>query len=272
MPRAISASIIVTSYNQEQTLRLLLASLDRQTFTDFEVVIADDGSSDGTHDLCLQRRTFPLKFVTQEDVGYRKSKIVNQAIRQSDSDYLIFMDGDVILEKHFVEDHLALRKIGHFVCGRRVDLGPSISRKILPNEVSQGCFDKLTLGLIISGLLRDSIAIKRSLRITHPKLRNLLGYNQAIDVLGSNFSAWKSDVLGVNGFNEALESYWGEDGDLYIRLRNCGKKAISAKSMCIQYHVFHPRRAPTPENTENYQKRLEDHGYRWAEHGYQQKF
>lgn len=269
-PSAISASIIVTSYNQSRTLRLLFASLDRQTFTDFEVVVADDGSSDDTHELCREKHPYPIKFVTQEDQGYRKSKAVNQAIRQSESDYLIFLDGDVILERHFVEDHLKLKKPNHFVCGRRVDLGPSISQRTVLNEVSRGHFDSLNLRLILSGLVRDSIGLKRALRITSPLLRRLLGYHRPLDVLGSNFSAWKEDVLKVNGFNESLESYWGEDGDLYIRLRNSGKTSIGAKALCIQYHVFHPRRAPTLENTVRYQKLLGDPEYKWAACGFRQ--
>ena len=274
MPNTYSASIIITSYNQVRTLRFLFASLDRQTFRDFEVVVADDGSSDGTRELCQEKHTFSIKFVTQEDLGYRKSKIVNLAIRQSDSSYLIFLDADVILERHFVEDHLTLKKSNHFVCGRRVDLGSFISRKIVLNEVSRGQFDRLSvrflLSLFLSGLIKDSIGLKRALRITHPRLRRILGYDRSLDMLGSNFSAWKEDILKVNGFNESLESYWGEDGDLYIRLRNSGKIGIGAKALCIQYHVFHPRRAPSLKNTERYQTLLGDTEYRWAVHGYRQ--
>jgi glycosyltransferase involved in cell wall biosynthesis len=264
------ASIIVTSYNQATTLRLLLASLERQTVLDFEVVIADDGSSDDSERICNEVRKFPVRFVTQADLGYRKSKIVNQSIRKSSADYLIFVDGDVILEKHFVEDHLSLRKIGAFVCGRRVDLGPMITQRIKVSHVLQGYFDRLNCELLMSALKKDSITIKRGIRITNPLLRKIMGYHRPLDLLGSNFSSWKSDILEVNGFNEAIESYWGEDGDIYIRLRNCGKKAIGAKSMCVQYHVFHKRRIPTQENVEWYQKLLQDGNYKRAAQGYQE--
>src|SRR4051812_13580812 len=91
-----SVSVIVTSYNQASTLKLLFASLERQTYRDFEVVIADDGSSDGTAALCTEQRNFPIQWVTQEDQGYRKSKILNQALRHAKANYLIFVDGDVI--------------------------------------------------------------------------------------------------------------------------------------------------------------------------------
>jgi glycosyltransferase involved in cell wall biosynthesis len=263
-----STSILVTSYNQASSLRLLFASLDRQTNKDFEVIIADDGSSDGTQELCHEKRTFPLIFVTQEDVGYRKSKILNQALRKAASDYLIFIDGDVILERHFVQDHLHLRKTGHFVCGRRVELGPKLSPSITVSDVSRGDFDHLQMKVILSALKKDTISIKRGLRITYPLLRKALGYDRPLDLLGSNFSVWKTDLISVNGFNESLESYWGEDGDLFIRLRNAGKRPVGAKSLCIQYHVFHTRREPTPENTKRYQLLLQDTQYKWAEKGY----
>jgi glycosyltransferase involved in cell wall biosynthesis len=269
MGSAISISTIITSYNQARTLRLLLASLDRQTFTDFEVIIADDGSSDGTAELCQEKRPFAIKFVTQEDLGYRKAKIVNLAIRQSDAPYLIFLDADVILERHFIEDHYRLKKPHQFVCGRRVDLGPIISRGIVLNHVSRGRFDRMDLGLLLSALVKDSMALKRAFRIPYSRLRRLLGYHRSLDLLGSNFSAWKEDLLKVNGFNESIESYWGEDGDLYIRLRNVGKTSIGAKGLCIQYHIYHPRRAPSLENIKRYQLLLTDPQYKWAERGYQ---
>jgi glycosyltransferase involved in cell wall biosynthesis len=261
-------SIIVTSYNQAKTLELLFGSLDRQTFKNFEVIIADDGSSDHTSELCQQPRTFPLRFVTQPDLGYRKSKILNQAIRCASFDYLIFLDADVILEKHFVQDHLSLRKPGHFVCGRRVDLGPEISKKISLQHVRSGRFDRIGCGLVLSALKKDTVHLKRAMRLSQFWIRNILGYHHPVDLLGSNFSIWKSDLTSVNGFNEDMESYWGEDGDLFIRLRNMGKISIGAKSICIQYHVYHHRRTPTQENVDRYQSLLNDHSYKWAPKGY----
>src|SRR5690348_16141695 len=91
------ASIIITSYNQRRTMEFLFASLDNQTSKDFVVVVADDGSSDGTAELCRSPRTIKVNFVTQPDIGYRKAKIVNEGLKRASADYLIFLDGDVIL-------------------------------------------------------------------------------------------------------------------------------------------------------------------------------
>ena len=264
-------SLVVTSYNQERTLSFLFSSLERQTFQKFEVIIADDGSSDATSCLCAEEKKFPVVFVTQSDEGYRKSKILNEAVRRAQSDYLIFIDGDVILEKHFIQDHLQARRENHFVCGRRVDLGPRVSQEITLDEIRFGKFDRQSFSVFWSALRGESHGFKRGFRVTHPLLRKWLSYDSPLDLLGSNFSLWKKDLLEVNGFNESLESYWGEDGDLYIRLRNSGKVSIGAKSICIQYHVFHSRREPTEENQKRYQRLLENQDYKWADEGYRSR-
>lgn len=264
MLSSISVSVMITSYNQAKSLRLLFASLERQTHQKFEVILADDGSHDETLILSQEVRKFPIRYVTQEDLGYRKSRILNQGIQIAQSEYLIFLDADVILEKHFIEDHLSLRKRGSFVCGRRVDLGPVLSSQVSVESVNQGFFDRLNWRLIGSHLKGDTVELKRALRVKNSWIRNLLGYQRHLDILGSNFSVWKSDLIEINGFNEALESYWGEDGDLYIRLRNAGKVSINAKGLCIQYHVYHQRREPNLQTMVEYQQLLQNKEYKWA--------
>ncbi|MEK6725196.1 MAG: glycosyltransferase [Deltaproteobacteria bacterium] len=261
------ASIIITSYNQRPTLELLLATLERQTIQDFEVIIADDGSSDGTDQLCSRQDKLNLRFETQPDIGYRKAKILNQAIRATRAPYLIFLDADTILERHFVEDHLRLSRPSYFVCGRRVELGPELSRSITLDKVRQGWFDGFNFQLLKSVFKKDSEHFNRSIRVTNSYIRKIAKYDKPLDILGSNLSVWKDDIVEINGFNEAMESYWGEDGDLYIRLRNTGKKAIGAKAICVQFHVFHKRREPTKEHVESYYRMLKDTDYKWAKQG-----
>ena len=256
MPHAPALSVIVTSYNQEKTLRLLFASLARQSWQNFEVVVADDGSKDGTEEFCRTESSFPVQFITQEDLGYRKSKILNQAIRSARAEYLVFLDGDIILERRFLADHLYLRKKGAFVCGRRVDLGADCNAWITTKKIQCGSFDRISWRLIWSAWRKQTLGLKRAWRIPSEALRRLLGYHRPIDLLGSNFSAWKSDIVEVNGFDESLQAYWGEDGDLFIRLRNSGKIPVGAKGLCIQYHLFHPRRAPSAENIKKVRKRF----------------
>ena len=265
-----SLSIITTSYNQLKSLRYLLASLKRQTCSEFELLIADDGSSDGTAEFCRSlpgSLRSPIRFLTQPDQGYRKSRILNAALRETRGEYVIFLDSDVFLERHFIEDHLKLRRPESFVCGRRVELGPLVSDRLREEEVEGGSFDFPNRRLLLSLLRRDTPTLKRAIRISSQTARQWLGYERELDILGSNFGAWKNDLIEINGFNEQLESYWGEDGDLFIRLRNSGKRPISALGLCVQYHVHHARREPDQEMMKKYESLLKDDQYKWAEKG-----
>lgn len=271
-------TLIVTSYNQLSTLRMLLASLERQSvggiagFEGIEILVADDGSSDGTAEFCAGYSRLQLTFITQEDQGYRKARILNQAIDRARGDYLIFLDADVILHPRFIEDHLALRRPGAFVCGRRVDLGPELTASVNEELVRAGFFDGLSLRLVRSGWAKDTENWKRAIRVRSQFLRKIMGYEKPIDILGSNLGLWRSDLIEVNGFNEALEAYWGEDGDLFVRLRNSGKRAVNAKGMCIQFHLFHKRRQPSAENIALVERLLQRKDYVRAERGFSDRF
>lgn len=264
------ASLIISSYNQSKTLELLLKSLCRQSEQSFEVILADDGSTDETAQLVTSTHSpFPLYWLTQTHQGYRKACILNQAIRQATADYLIFLDGDTFVGRQYVEDHLFLRKEHGFICGRRVDLSPELTAKVDAKSILKGTWDGFQAQLLWDAFRGETQGWKRVWRVKPRWLRTLVGYDRPLDLLGSNMSLWKKDLEEVNGFNEALQAYWGEDGDLYIRLRNRGKMAINGKNLCLQYHLFHPRRTPHPEHVQAYQRLLKDpeRRYQWAEKG-----
>jgi len=259
-------TLIVTNYNQRKTLDLLLASLERQTRLDFNVLIADDGSSDGSQEhFRAYQGSFPVSCVTQADEGYRKAKILNEALRNCpQAEYLIFLDADVVVDRNFVADHLELRRPGAYVCGRRVDLSAELSPSVTPEFIARGGLDSPSLALLRDGIFGKTENWKRAFRVRAPWLRSVLGYDRPLDILGSNLGIWRRDLVAINGFNEALQSYWGEDGDLYIRMRNSGHTAIGAKNICVQYHLFHPRRTPDPANVAAYERMLKDTSYQWC--------
>src|SRR5665647_2991739 len=115
------ASIIIACYNQFDYLEKVLYSLLNQTFTDFEIIIAEDGSSEEIQKLVLDfssKFKHPIQHARHEDNGFRKTIIVNQAVRISKSEYLIFIDGDCILHHQFISRHYKRRKTGTVLSGR----------------------------------------------------------------------------------------------------------------------------------------------------------
>ena len=127
-------SILLATYNWPQALKLCLESLSTQTDLDFEIIIADDGSSTQTKNLieAIQPK-FPVKIthLWQEDEGFRKTSILNQAIEVAGGEYLIFLDGDCIVQPDFIAEHRKLAQADHLVTGSRVLLNESLTLELL---------------------------------------------------------------------------------------------------------------------------------------------
>jgi glycosyltransferase involved in cell wall biosynthesis len=268
----VKLSLIATTYNQPVELDLFLRSLARQTTDeDFEVLIADDGSRKETREVVERHRHRHgprLKHIWHEDLGYRKSKIVNQAVRESRGDWLVFTDADTILHPRFLEDHAAQRAPRRLFMGRRVDLNDSSSRWIRANPES--LFSNAFYACVVLSArgAQPSRNVNRAWRVDCALARKLARYDEVPDLLGSNFSIDRKLFIEVNGFDEGLQHYWGEDGDLFIRCRNAKADIVGKKAYAVQFHLWHPQRAPQPDAESQYQRRLkEDFQSTWCQSG-----
>jgi glycosyltransferase involved in cell wall biosynthesis len=247
----IKASLIISFYNNVQYLKLIAAGLERQSFRDFEVIIADDGSNQESvrevEKLSL-KLPFPLKHVWQEDKKFRKNKILNKAVVASSSDYLIFIDGDCVPHSRFVKEHYEHKKEGTCFTGRRVNLSPKITSRLTEENIKNGYLENHTLSLIIDGLFGQSYDIEKGFYTSNPFIRSLLNMKKR-GILGCNFSLCKNDLLKINGFDERYESpSVGEDSDIQYRLELIGIKIKSLKYMAVQYHLYHERQHHPKEN------------------------
>ncbi len=102
-------SVVIPNYNGKAYLEGVLESLSRQNFTDFETILVDNGSSDGSREYVRSRfpevRILPLT----ENFGF--SKAVNEGIRASDSPYVILLNNDTKAEPDFCGELLkAIRR------------------------------------------------------------------------------------------------------------------------------------------------------------------
>src|SRR5690606_22490258 len=111
------------TYNWPQALELTLLSVLKQVQMPGQIIIADDGSGPETMEV-IQRYTsqFPrgLLHIWHEDRGFRLAAIRNKAIAACDRDYIIQIDGDIVLHPQFISDHLRFAEPGRLVQGSRV--------------------------------------------------------------------------------------------------------------------------------------------------------
>lgn len=257
------ASVLATTYNQSVDLALYLRTLSAQTVQDFEVIIADDGSRPDTRAVIdgFKARHFGerLVHVWHEDTGYRKCRILNLAVQKAKADWLIFTDSDLIVHPRFVEDHLSYASRNTLFMGRRVDLGPEVSEWVRRN--GDALFSHRFWWEVLRSARSGTRGLKRALRLGNPWLARLMRADRVPDLLGSNFSVDRELLYRVNGFDESREHYWGEDGDLFIRLRNAGARIFGRKSFAVQFHLWHRLREPQPGAQADYLHALTDRTY-----------
>jgi glycosyltransferase involved in cell wall biosynthesis len=235
-----AASVILSTYNHPAWLEKSLLGYDAQDRGDFEVVIADDGSGPETKariDALRPRLRVPLVHVWQADEGFRKCRALNLAVLASSSDYLIFSDGDCIARSDFVSVHLQQREAGRFLSGGYCKLPLPLSERIDAEDIQAGRATD-------AGWLRANGMTRRTFKIVrHPPWRQRL-LNALTPTRprwhGHNASAWKADVMRVNGFDERM-SYGAEDLEFGDRLENSGirGKQIRFSAACV--HLDHGR-------------------------------
>jgi len=224
-------ALLISTYNWPESLDLVLKSLIKQTILPNEILIADDGSTEQTKILIVDfqnKNTIPIKHFWQEDLGFRKSKILNKALAGSISDYIIQIDGDCIMHSRFIEDHVRFASKGVYLYGSRVNILPQFVPDVFQNKIIKFSF--------------FSIEIKNKTRNLHfPFLSNLYRSHNGISkkFRGCNVSYWREDFIGVNGYNQDFEGWGREDSDLVIRMGNKGIEAKRLRYAGIIYHIHH---------------------------------
>lgn len=247
-------SIIISTYNAEAWLEKVLWSYHAQTFRNFEIVIADDGSKQPTLDLINKMKSlvsFPITHVWHEDNGFQKCMILNAALLKCKADYVLMSDGDCMAREDFIQVHVNKRKQGYFLSGGYYKLPMDISQDITKDDIlNQNCF-KLEW-LLNRGLKKSFKNNKLTAKGIKQKLLNSFTPSTA-SWNGHNASGWKKDILAVNGFDERMQ-YGGEDRELGERLVNYGIKPIQIRYSAICLHLDHERGYVKPEMIEKNKK------------------
>ena len=224
-------SLIIATYNWPESLILALRSIEKQTIVPEEVIIADDGSTAETKEIIDKfQKDSDLNIIHswQEDNGFRVAKSRNKAIAKSCADYIILIDGDIILHPKFVQDHVSNAKVGYFMQGSRVLLSQDITEQIIiSNRISFSFFSKGMKGR------KNSIHSNFLSKIFSTKKNYLRGIKTC------NIALFRQDFINVNGFNNEFEGWGREDSEFVVRLFNTGINRKSLRFNAIQYHLWH---------------------------------
>lgn len=236
------ASVIVATYNRPDALERVLLDLDRQTDREFEVVVADDGSTAETAariDAVRRRVDYTLKHAWQEDDGFRPARCRNIAVLQSVGDYLIFLDGDCIPRSDFIEGHRWLAEHGHWVRGNRVNLTEKFTGRVLREDIA---VDRWPLWRWIGARLKgDAVRTTPLIRVRLAALRKA-NPRKWRGARSCNIACWRDDYMRVDGFDEAYSGWGREDSDLIIRLINSGVYRKDGRYVIPVLHLWHPER------------------------------
>lgn len=255
----MKTSVIVTTYNRPEALRLVLEALDTQTLAPDEVIVADDGSTCATRD-CIeilgQSLSVPLIHVWQPDRGFRAALIRNKAVRVAKYDYVIFLDGDCIPDPSFVEDHYRLARAGCFVQGKRVLIDRQWSEKFC----TEG-FQPNRRRMLFSRHLGNRHHLIRWAGWPARHVRGLSG------IRGCNMGLWRKHIQAVNGFNTEFVGWGREDSEFVARLYKYGIKRLEHPFAAICFHLWHPQqeRAALPANDELLARTLASSEHRCAQ-------
>ena len=250
MPSLIS--VIVTTYNWPKALKASLASLLAQSDTQFEILIADDGSGSETKELIdsfvSNSQHIHIRHIYHEDRGFRAGAIRNKSVAAASGDYLIFLDGDCVVLPSFIQHHRQLAERGYFVPGNRVLLFESYTQLVLNHSIllhTQNLFFFLW-----HWLKRDINRISPLLRLpwNFHRYKNPKRWDKAMTC---NLAMWKNDFLAVNGFDSLFEGWGFEDSDLIIRLIHSGIWRKEGRFAVPVIHLWH-KQNDRSQHDENY--------------------
>lgn len=225
-------ALVIATYNWPEALQLVLESVFEQKVQPDELIIADDGSTEATRNLIAAYRkkfTIPVKHFWHEDDGFRKTIILNQAIAGTDCDYIVQVDGDIVLHDRFITDHLRIAEEGYYIRGSRVMINEDKSNHFLARKRLN------TLSALSAGITNRINALRM------PALAPLLikKSRRSNNVSGCNCAFWKADFVKVNGYNNEINGWGHEDIELAARFINIGLSQKKVKLLAVCYHLHH---------------------------------
>lgn len=256
----MKVSIIIAVYKDIEALSLIIEALKKQTYKNFEVVVAEDNDSDEMKKYVASIEGLEVKHTFQKDDGVRKSRSQNNGILASSGEYLIFLDGDIIPYSTFVQGHVDLAQKDRVLAGRRVNLNARLTKKFREKTILASTLEKYYFLLGFDLIFDREARFEQGIYIKSDSFiykRFLQKRKRNTSIIGCNFSCYKEAMMAINGFDE---SYGGSslpsDVDFDWRFEAYGLKLTSCKNVANTFHLYHKKQnvPTTKEQRERFER------------------
>lgn len=232
----MKVSLVISYYKNLKNLKLILEALNNQSVKDFEAIISEDDNNEETKKFVKNNKdkyNFKLVHVFQEeDLGFRKTMMLNKSIKISVTNFLIFIDGDCVPHKHFIKSYIKNMEEDTMLKGRRVMLSEKITHFLLST---------FNLAFLNTKNILLSDSKKKKEAIYSPNI-SLIATMKNKGLLGCNWGISKQTLYKINGYDEDyVKAAVGEDTDIEWRLKAIGTKSKSVKNKAIVYHLYHEK-------------------------------
>lgn len=222
----------------------MFRALAEQSDSRFDVVVADDGSGPATRDVVEGWRSAfgdRLAHAWQPDRGFRAARARNLGALEAGGDFLVFLDGDCVPRRHFVRATLASARPGWFIVGRRFELTPAFTERVLREKVPIHRWSLLRWRPYADGDFAnlDYLLPRDRRKVGRRSVSEFFPHNDAYCCLGMS----AADFAAVNGYDMRYEGWGEEDVDLALRLRALGLRAGHAGPRATAFHLWHRSRA-----------------------------
>ncbi|WP_434138453.1 glycosyltransferase [Photobacterium leiognathi] len=251
--------VIMSAYNNVRDIELVLNGYLNQLDNDFSLCIADDGSTHEVADLIQKysQTNLTIRHIWHEDLGFRKAKILNQAIKTSNADYIIFTDSDCIPAPNFISDHRNVASEKTVTIGVRAyikkELSESFRNSITPiNKLSNIPW------LLFKSMMGDVSKVEQIINYPDIIMRPIAKAKPILSQFGSNMAMSIKALLEINGFDEDFEGWGYEDTDLLYRLEQLGLSTVGSIGRCRQFHLDHKENVPNPHAFNLFKQKQED--------------
>jgi glycosyltransferase involved in cell wall biosynthesis len=205
-------TVIIPTYNRASMIRESVASVLRQTFTDFEIIVVDDGSTDNTKAVVESFKDPRIKYIYQENRGASAAR--NTGIEASSSEYVAFLDSDDVYIDNAIENAL-----------KYLELYPDVGF----------CYGQCHMSRLGGEVYRTRIShFHKKSTVIKPltQVKELLAIDCPITL--STLTVRRTCLIEIGGFNEDLVV--AEDWHVFIKLAKKYPAFYIAEPLTIQRH------------------------------------